>query len=230
MVPLAELAPEYKYPSQIIETLAAYHYLVNTLGISEDKIVIGGDSAGGNLAEGFLLHLARPNPAIHVPAEFGPTPRRPGGALLISPFTKLISHLPSRKANVAHDLIDDGGSFTAALDYIGAKRPSGTTPVPSFNPVHLLKLPHPHPPRGIIKSAKGFTAEKEGKGLDLLSSPYVNPSVCEDLEWWNEAFPGEGRTMVTWGGKEIFCDDIVELVGVLNKVSLRSSLPPSSHI
>lgn len=73
----AGLAPEYKYPSQLIETLAGYHYLVNTLGISEDKIVIAGDSAGGNLATAFLLHLARPAKEIYVPAELGPTPGRP---------------------------------------------------------------------------------------------------------------------------------------------------------
>lgn len=66
------------YPSQLIELLAGYHYLVNTCGISEDKICISGDSAGGNLVAAFLLHLARPNPAIRVPSSLGPTPRRPG--------------------------------------------------------------------------------------------------------------------------------------------------------
>ena len=71
------LAPEYKYPSQLIETLAGYHYLVNSLGISESKIVLGGDSAGANLASAFLLHLARPNPAIKVPESLGQTPKRP---------------------------------------------------------------------------------------------------------------------------------------------------------
>lgn len=71
------LAPEYKYPSQLIETLAGYHYLVNSLGIPESKIVLGGDSAGANLASAFLLHLARPNPVIKVPESLGPTPKRP---------------------------------------------------------------------------------------------------------------------------------------------------------
>ena len=72
------LAPDYKYPSQLIEVLAGYHYLVNTLGISEDKICVCGDSAGGNLAAAFLLHLARPHPAVTVPASLGPTPLQPG--------------------------------------------------------------------------------------------------------------------------------------------------------
>lgn len=80
----AELAPERKYPSQLIETSAAYHHLVNDLGIPEERICIAGDSAGGNLAEAFLLHLARPNPAISVPASLGPTPKRPGVRSFIS--------------------------------------------------------------------------------------------------------------------------------------------------
>lgn len=73
-----ELAPEHAYPSQIIESLASYHYLVNELQIAEEKICIAGDSAGGTLIAGLLLHLARPNPNITVPASFGATPGRPG--------------------------------------------------------------------------------------------------------------------------------------------------------
>lgn len=72
-----KLAPEFRYPSQLIETLAAYHHLVNTLGVSETKICLAGDSAGGCLSAGFLLHLARPNPAIKVPSELGPIPGPP---------------------------------------------------------------------------------------------------------------------------------------------------------
>lgn len=43
-----QLAPEYKYPSQLIESLAGYQYLVNDLGIPASKICMSGDSAGGN--------------------------------------------------------------------------------------------------------------------------------------------------------------------------------------
>lgn len=75
---LADLAPEHIYPSQQIEVLAGYHHLVNELGVPEERICVGGDSAGGNLVAGFLLHLARPSRRIKVPKELGPTPRRPG--------------------------------------------------------------------------------------------------------------------------------------------------------
>lgn len=47
--------------------------------------------------------------------------------------------------------------------------------------------------------------------------------MCADPTWWEEALP-KGRTMVTWGGKEIFADDVVELVEMLDEVSLDFSL------
>ncbi|BGP33474.1 hypothetical protein JCM10296v2_005276 [Rhodotorula toruloides] len=201
------LAPEYKYPSQLIETLAGYHYLVNTLGISEDKIVIAGDSAGGNIATAFLLHLARPNPEIYVPEELGPTPKRPAGALLISPFINLASRSSSSFANPDFDFIDLGGGFRAACDYVGVYPPPGFRfPMPSYHPRWHFKFPHPHPPTdGRELHTQWGWAHCEG--IEKFNSPYVNPIVCQDADWWKEACPGDGRTVVTWGGKEIFADD-----------------------
>lgn len=252
-----ELAPEFKYPSQQIEVLASYHYLVNTLGISEDKIVVSGDSAGGNLAIAFLLHLARPNPAISVPKELGPTPGKPGvgqrysflcsqvltfclqSALLVSPFVNLASFNTSRSSNVTFDFIENGGAYRCALDYVGE---ATTIPsaVPSWNPINLFLFPHPNPPSGVLLQDYVHDVQNEGDGLELLNSPYVNPSVCRDSEWWKEALPGAGRTMITWGtpardgyllsrgltglvcptgGKEIFADDIADFVKVVTAVS-----------
>ncbi|ORY70605.1 Alpha/Beta hydrolase protein [Leucosporidium creatinivorum] len=221
-----QLAPEFRYPSQLIETLAAYHYLVNTLGISEDRIVLAGDSAGGNLATAFLLHLARPNPAIKVPAELGPTPRRPAAAILISPFNNLVSFTPSRSSNAAYDIIDDGSCFQAALKYVNAPVPASCRSAPSLNPFHLARgFPNAPPPWDFpfITETRPFEAEEEGSGTKLMSSPYVNPSRCKDLEWWKSAMPGEGKTLVTWGGKEIFADDDEEMFGVLEKAGVAPS-------
>lgn len=212
----AELAPEFKYPSQLIEIQAGYHYLVNTLGIEEDKICISGDSAGGNLAVAFLMHLARPNPKISVPEDtFGPVPKQPGvrflnlaqknsranqfqpqSAFLISPFVNLLSDNESRRTSESFDYIENGGAYRIALDYIGA--PPERDLIPSFNPYYWFKMPHPPPPKEVFARKKRFTGE-EGRGIDLLFSPYVNPSVNEDLSWWKEALPNNGRTMICWG-------------------------------
>lgn len=90
-------------------------------------------------------------------------------------------------------------------------KPSFT--VPSFNPIHIFTTPYPDATD--IKLDPNYTSD--GKGLALLSSPYANPSRCKDLEWWKEACP-QGRTMVTWGGKEMLRDDIIEFVDILDEV------------
>ncbi|KAK4049149.1 hypothetical protein OIV83_004332 [Microbotryomycetes sp. JL201] len=212
-----KLAPEFKYPSQLIEVQAGYHYLVNTLGIEPEKICVAGDSAGGNLCLTFLMHLARPNPKIIVPEALGPVPKRPGSAFLISPMVNLASAHPSRRSGNEFDYIEDGGAYRVGLDYIG--QPPLRENVPSFNPIYFFKMPHPAPPPSILAAKKPWNGT-EGEGLDLLWSPYVNPSANEDLSWWKEALPGNGRTLVSWGGKEVFADDIEHFIAESEKAGV----------
>ncbi|KAM0750666.1 alpha/beta-hydrolase [Meredithblackwellia eburnea MCA 4105] len=209
------LAPEYKYPSQLIEVLAGYHHLVNTEKISEERICFGGDSAGGNLTAAFLLHLARPNPSIKVPASLGKTPKRPGSAILISPWVKLLSNNPSRKANEKYDFIESDSSQSAVYHYIGAGKPAGV----SWRPTTFFYPAARPPPSNLLVKRRASTRDEPGLGL--LNSPYVNPSVCEDPTWWREACPAQGRTMVIWGGKEIFNDDVVEFVNTLEAAGIE---------
>ncbi|KDE05363.1 hypothetical protein MVLG_04275 [Microbotryum lychnidis-dioicae p1A1 Lamole] len=225
-----ELAPEFVFPSQLIEVQAGYHYLVNNQGIDPKKIVVAGDSAGGNLATTWLLHVARPCSSITVPESLGPTPPRPAGAFLISPMVDLCSYRPSRKANNKYDFIDNGGAFRAALEYIGVSN-SAPIGVPSWNPIHFFQFPNAHPPRGFNKTPQ-FVAGKEVKGLELLGSPYANPIVCEDLEWLKEAFPDDGRTLISWGGMEVFNDDIEEIFKRMEKAGVapaKSFKPLGAH-
>jgi acetyl esterase/lipase len=76
-----EMAPDFRFPSQIIEINTAYAYLVNKLGINASKICISGDSAGGQMILATLLHLARPSEAIKIPPSFGLVPPTPGVGL-----------------------------------------------------------------------------------------------------------------------------------------------------
>lgn len=51
------LAPENKFPAQILDGLEAYDYCINTLNIQPHNIIIGGDSAGGNLSLSLAIQI-----------------------------------------------------------------------------------------------------------------------------------------------------------------------------
>ena len=70
------LAPEHPYPAALDDAVAGYDWLLAS-GIEPGRIVVAGDSAGGNLALALLLRLR----------DAG-TPQ-PAGAVLLSPVTDL---------------------------------------------------------------------------------------------------------------------------------------------
>lgn len=56
-VPQYRLAPEHPYPAALDDALAAYRYLIDDRGIAPQRLVVGGDSAGGGLALALVLRL-----------------------------------------------------------------------------------------------------------------------------------------------------------------------------
>ena len=62
------LIPEHPFPAQLEDALAAYRWLLET-GVSAERLVVMGDSAGGNLAISLMLALreaALPLPALTI--------------------------------------------------------------------------------------------------------------------------------------------------------------------
>lgn len=84
LTPEYRLAPEHPYPAAVMDALVAYRWLIGQ-GIAADRIVVGGDSAGGGLALSLLLALREAGAAL------------PLGAVLLAPWT---------------DLTCSGGSYT----------------------------------------------------------------------------------------------------------------------
>ncbi|KAI8069188.1 Alpha/Beta hydrolase protein [Gongronella butleri] len=54
------LAPIAAYPTPVLESVKAYRHLVYDLGVSPDKIIVSGDSAGGILVLEMLCHVYAP--------------------------------------------------------------------------------------------------------------------------------------------------------------------------
>lgn len=76
--------PAHPFPTQLLDALSGYNYLVNTLGFAPENIIVAGDSAGGNLAHSLVRYLTeyRGTPDIDLPAP-------PGALLLLSPWADL---------------------------------------------------------------------------------------------------------------------------------------------
>jgi epsilon-lactone hydrolase len=84
------LAPEHPFPAALDDALAAYRYLLEQ-GISPEKIVFSGDSAGGGLVLATLVALR--DQGLPLPA----------GAVALSPWTDLKCTGESLKSNIPVD-------------------------------------------------------------------------------------------------------------------------------
>ncbi|CAG8500499.1 4719_t:CDS:2 [Funneliformis mosseae] len=96
------LAPQSPFPAAVVDTLAAYFYLIQPPAdagfdpISPKNIVVMGDSAGGGLALSIMLVLRDAG----LP--------QPAGAACWSPWVDLFHSLPSIFSNASTDYIPNG--------------------------------------------------------------------------------------------------------------------------
>ncbi|OAL55005.1 alpha/beta hydrolase fold protein [Pyrenochaeta sp. DS3sAY3a] len=89
------LAPRGTILHQRRETLAAYTWLTNEMGVSPSKIVIMGESAGGHLILSFLVFLHLQHLQSRQSELSEKCPRKPRHAFLVSPWCDL--HNSNRK-------------------------------------------------------------------------------------------------------------------------------------
>lgn len=74
--PVYRVGPEHPYPAALDDAVAAYRWMIETVSAA-DRVVVGGDSAGGGLALCLLLRLRDEGIA------------QPGGSVTFSPWTDL---------------------------------------------------------------------------------------------------------------------------------------------
>ena len=110
------LAPKAVYPTQLKQAAAALRFLVRDLGRDPGTILLGGDSAGGNLAVALLSHLAHPHERVEAVDLGG---RMLKGALLISPWIAFGTDDESFRRNAKSDCLTIGGLNKASNTYIG---------------------------------------------------------------------------------------------------------------
>ncbi|BAE66241.1 unnamed protein product [Aspergillus oryzae RIB40] len=74
-----------RYPTQLIQSVEGLRYILTETNRTPANILLGGDSAGGNLAVGVLSHLSSPHEAIAKLDVQEPL----AGTVLIAPWTSL---------------------------------------------------------------------------------------------------------------------------------------------
>ena len=120
------LAPEHPHPAAVDDAVASYDRLLES-GISADRIVIAGDSAGGGLTLACLLALKQQGKP------------QPAGAVLLSPWTDLTGSgdSVSTRADVDPMISAKGLKQTAEL-YHGTTDPADPLVSPLFGDLRGL--------------------------------------------------------------------------------------------
>ena len=98
------VAPEVKHPGQLAQAAASLRFLLQKRHNDPSRIIIGGDSAGGNLTLAVLAHMQSPHPRV-TPIEFASKSQRLRAALCISPRANNVCTAPSYKSNASKDYL-----------------------------------------------------------------------------------------------------------------------------
>lgn len=106
--PQYTLVPDACYPTQADQVERAYAAVLDRARHEPDRVIVAGDSAGANLVLGLLLRAAAPG---------SPLPR-PLAALLLSPWTTLVSPL---HRDTASDYLGAARLHRFGLQYAGGR-------------------------------------------------------------------------------------------------------------
>lgn len=94
------LTPYGTYPTQLRQAVGGLRYILNETGRSPSDVILGGDSAGGNLAMATLLHISHPHPEIE-PLKLS-TPL--AGVFGFAPWVNFSFDWPSMTQNAYKDI------------------------------------------------------------------------------------------------------------------------------
>ena len=115
--------PVYPFPTQLIDAVAGYNYLVKDVGFAPENIIVIGDSAGGNLSVALVRYLLE-----RKAAGDADIPDVPSAMLLLSPWVDLEvrEHAPSSSTvrNIPSDYLNIiGDDFIRATALVLGARP-----------------------------------------------------------------------------------------------------------
>jgi acetyl esterase/lipase len=152
------LAPEHPFPAALDDCLEAYRWLLHS-GIAPEKIVVAGDSAGGNLTLALLVALREAGDPL------------PAGAACLSPATDLAGTGESNRTKAKVDPIlgsTNKGGFNIIPGYIGDTDRRHPLVSPLYADLHGLPpiLIHVGEDEVLLDDATRFVERARTAGVD----------------------------------------------------------------
>ncbi|KAG5989080.1 hypothetical protein E4U43_004571 [Claviceps pusilla] len=201
--PEYSLAPAARYPTQLTQAVEALRYLVTTTGRRPSSIILGGDSAGGNLVAGVLSHLT------HRHEDMGElTLTEPlAAAVMIAPWM-VVNEPDAKLAGYSGGDVVSGDSLgTWARNYLGGADPDYYTnaaraPAEWFGgfPVRkILVMAGQH--EYLLPSIDAFVkALQAGYGPVefYVADKEAHDALFVNLVYYYHAPTGQGTKLVEW--------------------------------
>ncbi|EPS25230.1 hypothetical protein PDE_00163 [Penicillium oxalicum 114-2] len=132
--PRYTLTPHETYPTQLRQAVGALQYILTDVGRDPSNVIVGGDSAGGNLAMAVLLHLSHPHPAI----EQINLSTHLAGVFAFAPWVNFSQEWPSYETNAYKDIITGKALRQWSTAYLNGK-PGDNWSEPSLAPADWWK-------------------------------------------------------------------------------------------
>lgn len=179
----------FPFPTQLLDALAGYNYLVNVVGFAPENIILSGDSAGGNLAYALTRYLTENQGSINVKL-----PAAPGALILLSPWldlgttTQSIPNGSATKFVVSDYIAPESGADYAKVSFCGPHGLGAAEINPYISPASL----HPNLIVDFKKFPRTFIV---AGGAEVLydSINIFKDRMIKDLGEGNDVEPGEGK-------------------------------------
>ena len=182
LAPDYRLAPEHHFPAQIEDALASYRWLLGN-GDPPNRIIIAGDSAGGNLVLALLVKLKATGEPM------------PAGAICIAPWTDMGNGGKSMTENELYDLIDMRSAELWSGWYCGGANPRD--PRISPDPAGMVGMPPVYIQVGtadiLIDQVREFCLRSREAGADVRLDVWDN--MPHDFQGYGEDLPESGEAL-----------------------------------
>jgi len=157
------LAPQHPQPAAIEDACAAFYELVKS-GISPDRIILAGDSAGGGLVLATLLALRDAGECL------------PAGGVAISPWVDLECSGTSFDTNARYDAVSREACLTAARAYLAGSDPRAPYVSPLFGDLRGLPplLIHAGEVEVLVDQVRDFAERAQSAGVNVRLEVYAD--------------------------------------------------------